>query len=315
MPRKGSMPTMKAFAQPSSGTPTPEFDLVPIPRIGTREMLVRIMAVGVGIHDSYFLPSERTLPFPIGIEAAGVIEEVGSGVKGHKPSDRIAFVSMMQPKGGVWAEYAVVDTDSLILAIPDPMTFEQAAAIPVAANTAVRALHALPHPDPPGSLFVAGASGAVGTFVVQLANRCGWAVAASASPPNHNYLTDLGAEFVVDYNQPSWPSEVLRWRASGVDGAVAIQPNTTASSMGIVKGGGTVVTVSADQDASAHGINVTGLAYSADVGSELETLVNDITMGTIKLVIEQIYPFAEAARALAKVQTRHARGKIVLSMG
>lgn len=308
------MQRMNAFVLASSGAHAPEFASVAVPQVGERELLVRIMAVGVGIHDSYFLPRDMAFPFPIGIEAAGIVEAIGAGVDSHKVSDRIAFVSMMQPKGGVWAEYAVISVDSLILPMPDAMTFEQAAAVPVAGNTALRALRALTDLPDDGSLFIAGASGAVGTFAVQLANQRGWAVAASASPRNHDYLIDLGARLAVDYHEADWPEDVLRWRTDGVDGAIAIQPDTTASSMRVVKSGGTVVTVSADQAESAGGVHVTGLAYGADVRSELDALMDDIMTGRVKLEIEQVYPFAEADRALAKVQTRRARGKIVLSL-
>ena len=192
------------------------------------------------------------------------------------------------------------------------MTFEQASAIPVAGNTTFRALHALPEIAAGGSIVVAGASGAIGTFAVQLASKRGWDTAASASARNDDYLTALGAKLVVDYQHSDWPDEVRRWCPGGVDGAIAIQPGTTASSVHVVKGGGTVVTVSNDQVESAEGIQVTGIDYGIDVRQALLAFMNDIVAGEIHLVIEQVYPFADASKALAKVQTRRARGKMVL---
>lgn len=308
------MQTMKAIVLPSPEASAPTLALVPVPSIGAEELLVRIKAVGVGIHDSYFLPRQLVFPFPIGIEASGVIEEVGAAATGYQVGDRIAFVSMMQPKGGVWAEFAAVRHDSMILTVPERMSFEQAAAIPVAGNTTLRAFHALPNIPAGGSVFIAGASGAIGTFAVQLARKRGWEIAASASPRNHDHLTELGATLAVDYQQPDWPDEVLRHYPGGVDGAIAIQPDTTASSMRVVKRGGTVVTVSVDQISPAHGVTVAGLAYDADVLGELRALIDDIVAGDIKLVIEQVYSFEDALTALAKVQTRRARGKVVLSL-
>lgn len=308
------MQTMNAFVLPGPDTHAITQARIPVPRIGAGELLVRIKAVGVGIHDSYFLPRQMVFPYPIGIEAAGIIEEVGPATTGFKVGDRIAFVSMMQPKGGVWAEFAAVHTDSLILEIPEGMSFEQAAAIPVAGNSTLRAFHALPNIPAGGSIFIAGASGAIGTFAIQLARKRGWEVAASASLRNHDYLTGLGAALAVDYQQPHWPQEVLRKYPDGVDGALAIQPDTTATSMSVVKAGGTVVTISGDQVAPTRGVNVTGLAYGADVRGEMRVLMNDIVSGDLKLVIEQVYPFDDALSALAKVQTRRARGKVVLSL-
>ncbi|MCM3659765.1 NADP-dependent oxidoreductase [Georgenia satyanarayanai] len=298
---------------------SPQGDLtaakVPVPTIDADELLVRIRAVGVGIHDSTFLPRQLVLPYPIGIEAAGVVEEAGFAASGYGVGDRIAFVSMMQPKGGVWAEYAAVRADSLILPVPDGMGFEDAAAIPVAGNSALRALHALPATPPGGAIFVAGASGAVGTFAVQLARERGWEVAASASTPNHDYLRSLGATLTVDYRDPQWTEQVRRWRPEGLDGAVAVQPRTTAPCMGLVKAGGTVVTVSGDQVAPAHGVRVSGLAYGADVREELLAVMDRIARGEFILAIERVFPFTDALAALAKVQTRRARGKVVISLG
>lgn len=307
------MKTMRAFVIPRPQAGTFILADVAVPQIGPNEILVRTRAIGVGIHDSYFLPRQMDYPYPIGIEGAGTIERVGATVRGLQVGDRVAYVSMMQPKGGVWAEYAVVSTDSLIVPLPDGLSFEEAAAVPVAGSTTLRALHALPPIGPGGSIFVAGASGAIGTFGLQLATRRGWDVAASASPTNHHYLRTLGADLTVDYRDSSWPEEVRRWRPGGVDGALAVQPQTSDSSARVVRSGGTVVTVSGDQSAPP-GVRVTGLAYHIDVREELASLMQDIVAGEIRLVIEKVYPFADALSALAKTQTRHARGKVVITL-
>ncbi len=192
------------------------------------------------------------------------------------------------------------------------MSFEHAAAVPVAGNAALRALHALQPMGEGDCLCIAGASGAVGTFAIQLAQARGWQVAASASPGNHDYLRSLGAALAVDYRDPQWPEKVRQWQPDGVDGALAVQPQTTADSARVVKRGGTVVTVSGDRD-TPPGVRVTGLAYHVDVQRELLALMADIVAGEVQLVIEQVLPFADGLSALAKVQTRRARGKTVLA--
>lgn len=310
------MATMKAAVISDAGTGRVELTTVAIPSNGADELLVRTKAIGVGIHDSYFLPAGISTPFPIGIEAAGVVEEVGSELSHrYRPGDRIAYVSINQLKGGTWAEYAVVGADALIVPIPEDMEFEQAAAVPVAANTTLRAIHALPAIPDGGSIFVAGASGAIGTFAVQLGHARGWEMAGSASPHNHDYLTSLGASKTVDYHDPEWPEKIHRWKSGGVDAALAIQPDTTTASISVVTDGGTVVTISGDQVGQPpRGVTVSGLAYDADVRGELVELIDQILTGQLRLEIERIYPFDEALEALGKVQTRHARGKIVLSL-
>ncbi len=308
------MQSMTAFVIPSVHDQAIALAQVAVPGIAADELLVEVKAVGVGIHDSYFLPRELSYPYPIGIEAAGVVAQVGSSVSGYAPGDRIVFISVMQSKGGVWAQFAAVRSDSLILPIPEGMSFEQAAAVPVAGNTTLRALHTLPGIDQGGSIFVAGASGAIGTFALQLARARGWQVAASASSRNHDYLRSLGAAVTVDYHDAVWPEQVRQWRPEGVDGALAVQPQTTADSARVVKDGGTVVTISGDQVSPTRGVRIAGLDYESDVHGELLALMDDIVAGRIELVIEQIYPFTDALSALAKVQTRRARGKVVLSL-
>ena len=91
----GEMNRMTAFVLSTTDAQTPTRTRIPVPHVGDDELLVRIKAVGVGIHDSYFLPHERTSPYPIGIEAAGIVDQVGSAVTQYHVGDRIAFVSAM----------------------------------------------------------------------------------------------------------------------------------------------------------------------------------------------------------------------------
>lgn len=304
---------MKAIVRKAAHHPDLVMAEVPVPQISDDELLVRVFAIGVGIHDGYFFARNIQYPYVIGIEAAGVIEAIGSEVSGYTVGQRIAFVSAMQPKGGTWAEYAAVRADSLIVHIPDGMSFEHAAAIPVAGNTALKAFHALSLQSG-DSLFVAGASGAIGTFIIQLAVARGYRVAASASPQNHGYMTDLGAQKTVDYNDPEWPAQVLQWQPGGVDAAIAIQPDTAVSCIDVVKDGGVVVAVSGDEAVSQRNVTLRQLPQQVDVQDELAALFDAIHIGALKLTIEKVYPFSEGLEALEKTGTRHARGKLVLTM-
>ena len=305
---------MRAFVVLKPGADTVVLAEVPVPAIDDDELLLRVKAVGVGIHDSYFLPSDVSYPFPVGIEAAGIVEEIGSRVSNHAPGDRVAFVSSMQPKGGTWAEWAVVKADALIVSIPAGMDFVEAAAVPVAGNTVLRAMKALPSTSAVGSLFVAGGSGAVGTFAIQIARRQGWAVAASASEPNHDYLLSLGAERAVDYRDSTWPDQVRRWMPDGVDAVIAIQPGTSADGLSLVRDGGTLITISGDSVEPERGIHLQTVPHQMDVRKGMAQLMTDIAAGELRVEIERVYPFEDAPAALAKVQTRHARGKLVLRL-
>ncbi|MBD7909257.1 NADP-dependent oxidoreductase [Sporosarcina gallistercoris] len=304
---------MRAFVKRSAAPDDIALEEVKIPLINDDELLVRVKAIGVGIHDSYFLPNEIEYPYPIGVEASGIVEGTGSLVTRYKKGDRIAFVSMMQPKGGTWAEFAAVQQDSLILPIPDTMDFAEAAAVPVAGNTVLRALTAL-HLKEGDSVFIAGASGAIGTFAIQFAKARGWKVAGSASPKNHEYMESLGADKAVDYRDPNWMKEVREWMPNGVDAAIAIQPGTGTESMHVVKDAGTVITISGDRIVPERSITAAFVPHKADVRNEVQQLIQEIAAGTYQLVIEQTYPFEQGLEALQKTQTRHARGKLVLTL-
>ncbi|WOV87050.1 NADP-dependent oxidoreductase [Sporosarcina oncorhynchi] len=306
------MNKMKAIVKKSADPGDLGFMEVPIPEVNENELLVHVKAIGVGIHDGYFLPEDIQYPYTIGIEAAGIIEKVGQNVTRFQEGQRVAFVSSMQPKGGTWAEYAVVTEDSLILPIPEAMTFEQAAAIPVAGNTALKALHDL-QLKPNDTLFIAGASGAIGTFAIQLAVAKGWIVAGSASKSNHDYMRSLGAEKVVDYHDADWTQQIRKWMPNGVDAVMAIQPSTGLESMDVLKENGQIVAVSGDQLPVRPNIVIRTIAYHVDVTDELSAVMNRIANKDFTLTIENIYPFSEGLSALEKTTTRHARGKLVIT--
>lgn len=305
---------MKAFIIPNAASAVVDLSDVPVPTIGDDELLVEVKAVGVGIHDSYFLPEDAHYPYPIGIEASGVVAEVGSVVVGYTKGDRVTFVSSMQPKGGTWAEFVAVTTQNLIVPIPEGMSFTDAAALPVAGNTVLRAMTAITEVPEHGSLFIAGASGAVGTVAIQLARRRGWRVAASASQRNHDYLRSLGVECAVDYHDTNWMQEVRDWIPGGVDAGMAVQPGTTVDTASVVKDGGVVVAISDQPMEVGRGIRVTMAPYQVDVRQEFIELLAEAARGDFHIEVERVYPFAEALEALAKVQSRRARGKLVLTL-
>ena len=304
---------MRAFVIPEPGSTEIELAEVPIPKISDEELLVKVHAIGVGIHDSYFLPADAHYPYPIGIEAAGVVTEVGSAVVEVLVGDRVAFVSSMQPKGGTWAEFVAVRASSLVLPIPTEMEFTTAAAVPVAGNTILRAFHALDAMRDDAAIFIAGGSGAIGTLAIQLARQRGWRVISSASPANHDYLRSLGAD-AVDYHNPEWANQVLSLVPGGVDAAIAVQPGTSNESITVVKDGGSLISISGDSLDSERGIHVAVVPFATDVRSELLHLLESIVAGTVRVEIERTYPFEEALDALARVQTRHVRGKLVIAV-
>lgn len=285
---------------------------VPVPEIDDDEVLVRVKAAGIGIHDRWALPSNPRFPYAIGLEGVGVIAAVGSAVRGFVPGDRVMFSGMPQPKGGTWAEVAAVAADALTV-LPEGLDFTTAAALPIAGTTALEGIKALAL-GRGDTVFMAGASGAIGSLAIQLAARRGYRVAASASARNHEHMRSLGAELAVDYRDPDWVTQVLQWTPGGVDAALAIQPGTGETSLQVVRDGGKAVTVSGDQFVPERMITVEQVMHHPETRRELSQLAADVATGRVRVVLEQVYPLERALEALEKTETRHARGKVVLTM-
>lgn len=303
---------MKAYARTSPQNQRVELLESPIPEITDDEVLVKVQAFGVGVHDRYFIPGDAAFPYTIGVEASGVIVKAGSAVDRFRVDDRVILTSILRAKGGCWAEFVAVPQGSLIPS-PPGLDFEAGAAVPIAGKTALESMRALAL-GAGDTLFVAGASGAIGSLVIQLAAAQGARVVGSASRKNHEHMQTLGAERAVDYSDPDWKRHVEQWAPGGVSAALAIQPGTADDCIDVVKEGGKVVTVSGDPVESRRGVSVHQFQHHADTQEAVAKLASDAAEGRIRLVIERVYPFDEALDALEKTETRHARGKIVVSM-
>lgn len=303
---------MKAYVRLDASTQEVRLSEMPKPQVGPDEVLIEVKAFGVGIHDRYFIPMNITFPYVIGSEGAGIIAETGRAVADFKTGD---FTTILQSKGGSWAEYAVANASTLI-PLPENLTFAQGAALPIAGKTALESVRKLGL-EKGDRLFIAGASGAIGTLVIQLEAKKGIRVAASASARNHDYMKELGAEKVVDYKNSSWTEEVKTWADNkGVTAALAIQPGTGADSVRVVADGGLLITVSGDNASvlPQRGVDIRQMGHQEETAAKMADLVSAVSKGDIKVVIEKEFPFEEALEALRKTETRRARGKLVVVM-
>lgn len=289
-----------------------EFELVDIeiPQVGELEILVKMRAIGVGIHDGYYIDPAAKYPYVIGLEGAGDIVKIGLKVEKYKVNDRIAFVSLNQKKGGTWAEYAVIGVDSLIIPIPDEMSFELAASLPIAGGTALRSLQAM-NMSRGQSLFISGGSGAIGSLLIQLAVQEGLLVSASSSEKNQEYMKRLGAIHTVDYQSPNWIHDVREWSYSGVDGVIAISRNTSNDCLRVLKDGGKILSVSNDSIDPSNAI-VIPYPFNTEIRESLLTLFKKVDEQEIFVFIDETYPLEKAIKALHAKQQGHARGKTII---
>ena len=181
--------TMKAIALDRfGGLETMKLQMLPVPEVGPNEVLIQVEWAGVGKWDPFereggfakIFGIEPKFPYVLGSDGAGTVAAVGEDVKGLKPGDRVYAFSLVNPKGGFYAEYAAIKADD-VSRIPGKLTSKEAGALPVDAMTALRGLDDTLGLKPAESVMIFGASGGIGHLAVQLAKRMGARVFAVAS--------------------------------------------------------------------------------------------------------------------------------------
>jgi NADPH:quinone reductase-like Zn-dependent oxidoreductase len=245
-----------------------------------------------------------------GYDVAGIVEKTGAKIDKYKPGDAVyAYIGLKE--GGGYAEYAVA-TDKEVSPKPESLTFTEAAAVPLAAETAWQALFDTAKLGAGQAVLIHGGSGGVGSFAIQIAKARGAKVFATASTSNQELLKQLGADVAIDYTKQKFEDI-----AKDVDVVMdSIGKDTLARSYGVVKKGGFIVSLVARPDPAElekHGIR--GAPMGVDPNSaELAELTKLIDAKKVKVVVSQTFALAEAAKAQEQAATGHTRGKVVLKI-
>jgi NADPH:quinone reductase-like Zn-dependent oxidoreductase len=285
-----------------------EETLRPAPSAG--EALVRVYAAGVNpidwkIPQGLMKDSQPvTFPFTPGIEVAGVVEEVGPGVT----ADLIGEAVLGQIANGAYAEYVSVPVEALALK-PKAFSFIEAAAFPVGATTAWRALFDTGGLTSSQRVLIQGAAVGMGLFAVQLAKWKGAQVIGTASTAaDLDFVRALGADFVVDDTTPV--VHVVQDVDLVLHGSGAA---TVSSSLAALRHGGTLISnagLPSPEQAQARGVHAVMSRGAASV--PLETLTRLVDEGYLKVPVGETFPLGEAQQAHAYAQSGQARGRIVL---
>ncbi|MFG3437078.1 NAD(P)-dependent alcohol dehydrogenase [Nonomuraea sp. NPDC047897] len=325
---------MKAFVLRSYGSVRlAEIDK-PVP--GDDEVLVRVCATSVQPYDWHFMrgqpyvsrlmgggPGLRRPSFAVlGADVAGRVEAVGRNVVEFGPGDEVFGM----PKQGGFAEYAVVSAAELAPK-PKNLTFEQAAAVPMAAGTALLALRDQGRVRPGQRVLVNGASGGVGTFAVQLAKAFGAEVTGVCGARNVDLVRSLGADEVVDYSKEDFTRtgrrhDVLLDIAGSRSGS-ACRRVLTRRGIHVLVGGPAgrwwqpashvFATLAASVFAPQRAV-VTDVVRWTEVRRGLEALTELIEDGRVVPVIDRGYSFEEIPAAIAYQEEGHAAGKVVITV-
>lgn len=323
---------MKAIVYRCYGGPEVlKFEDVEKPALADSKVLIKVQAASVNPLDWHYM---RGLPYIVRIEAgvgapenitmgvdfAGIVEAVGKGVKRFKPGDEV-----FGAKGGAFGEYVSMAEDRALTLKPANMTFEQAAAVPIAAITALQALRDKGKIQRGQKVLINGASGGVGTFAVQIARSFGAEVTGVCSTRNTQLVGSIGADHVIDYTREDFTRGSQHY-----DLIVDTVGNRSLSELRrVLTPAGTVVNVGGPSNGEWLG-PLTGLIkamlYSPLVSQkftfvlaelnqkDLEVLRELMQAGKLTPVIDRRYPLSEVPAAIEYLEAGHARGKVVINL-
>jgi NADPH2:quinone reductase len=254
------------------------------------------------------------LPHVPGYDVAGVVDQVGAGVVGVTPGDRVMAMTPFPRGAGGYAEQVVLDAD-LVATVPDGVSLIAAAAMPLAGGTAYEVLQRIDLA--PGSwVLVHGASGGVGTLLVQLAAAHDLQVIAAASERSHALLRDLGATACIEYHDADVAEAATSVAGGPVDGIVDLVGGSALQrSLAAVRAYGQLASIATpdldldlvlDENLTFHGVLI------GDSGERMRELARLMAAGTLRPVIADVVPLEEAHEAHRKLETGHSGGKIVL---
>jgi NADPH:quinone reductase-like Zn-dependent oxidoreductase len=316
---------MRAFVYERYGPPETlrivEVD-EPSPEAG--EVLVKVRAVSVNPADWHVLRgkplfSRATLGLLrpkhkiLGVDIAGQLEAVGSGVTRFMPGDEV-YANLLDHGYGGFAEYVAVPLDVVSLK-PASLSFEEAAAVPMAAVTALQGLRHHGELQPAQQVLINGATGGVGSFAVQLAKASGTEVTAVTSTGNLDLVRSLGADHVVDYTTTDFTRSGRRY-----DLILDTVGNRSVPDLrrALAPGGKAAVTGFTSMR-RLLGVSLRGGKDIAQVQAhvtteDLELLSELIAAGKVRPQIDRRYRFADIPAAITYLEQGHARAKVVVAM-
>jgi alcohol dehydrogenase len=315
----------------------------PDPRPGEGDVIVAVKASSLNYHDVFTrrgMPGIKVpMPCIMGLDVAGEIAEVGPGVDRWKRGDRVLVDPINRVEGGLMGETIHGGLAELcrarahqLVRIPDGVSFADAAALPVAYGTALRMMRTNGHVAAGEKVLILGASGGVGVCCVQLAKLAGAEVVACAgSDAKAQRLAELGADKTINYIEKDFVAEVYKLygkptrRGAGTDLGLDVVVNYTGGdtwvkSLRVLKVGGRLLTCGAtagfDPKEDIRFIWTFELKVLGSNGwmrSDIVTLLEMVQQGKLKVLIDKVYPLAEAREALRVIEDRQVFGKIVVA--
>ena len=326
------MTTMKAIVRERYGSP----DVLKLrdidrPVIDDDGVLVRVRAASINAYDWHMMRGSPSLvrlmaglrkpkSSAMGVDLAGEVEAVGKNVTEFRPGDEV-----FGQRVGALAEYVCGSAKSFLVPKPAGLTFEQAAAVPMAASTALQGLRDKGQIKPSQRVLINGASGGVGTFAVQIAKAFGAHVTAVCSTRNVDQALSLGADEVIDYTREDFTrggrkyDVILDVASSGSLSSRrrVLEPNGTLVGVGAANNDGTASIVAGLLETavlSRFGNQKMPFFLAKNSKEDLLVLKELIEAGKVRPVIDRTYPLNQTAEAIRYLETGHARAKVVITV-
>jgi NADPH2:quinone reductase len=293
---------------------------MPKPVPANNQVLVRVRAASVNPVDFKIRRSGdwAGLPKPsiLGYDAAGVVEAVGAGVTHLAPGDEVFYSAKIFGRQGTYAEYHVEDAD-IVAKKPPGLSFEQAAALPLAAMTAYDSVVTFFQTKPGDTVLIHAGAGGVGCYAVQLAKASGARVLATGRRENEAFIRELGADVVIDYRAVRFEEEALRLtNGKGVDAAFdTVGGDTIPRSIGCVRPYGKLANIAGiDGSVGAMGIRNQTLycGFMDRTAAKIQALATLVERGQVRPVIDSTFPLERVGDAHQKLEGGGMKGKIVL---
>ncbi|MBK5655942.1 MAG: NADP-dependent oxidoreductase [Rhizobium sp.] len=288
------------------------------PAITDNQVLLELHATSINpidwkLREGYLkemLPWE--FPIILGWDAAGIIAEVGKNVKHFKVGDRV-FARPATTRQGTYAEYVPVDED-LLAHMPESMTFEEGAAIPLTGLTAYQCLIDFAEVKKGDKVLIHAGAGGVGSMAIQIANSIGAYVATTASDKNDELVKSLGANQVINYREEDF-SELLEDFDAVLD---TMGGEVLDKSFKVLKKGGKLISIAGQpsaEKAAQHEVKASDY-WLEPSGEQLKKLANLFVSGELKPAIGEVFAFTEQGLQDAHElsESHHARGKIIIKI-
>ena len=329
-PVSGRQTMLAAVARCYGGPEVIEMTSIERPTPGDGEVLVKVKAAAVNPLDYHYMRGSpylmrlvaglgRPNDSSMGVDFSGIVESVGGGVARFQPGDEV-----YGSRGGAFAEYVVMPEDRALVAKPENISFAEAAAVPVAAETAIQALRDHGQLKPGDKVLINGASGGVGTFAVQIAKAYGADVTGVCSTRNVEMVTSIGADKVFDYTKENYTesgelydliidnvgnhSPLANVRMLKPDGIYVLIGGPKGNWIAPLKRPLQTVVLSMFVDQKI------GTMLANNSQEDLIEMNELMASGSVTPVIDRYYSLGELPEAIRYSESGRARGKIIIEV-